>query len=83
MTVKYISFDLDGTLTDYESFDRIFWYKEIPKLYARKHKVSMKNAKRTVFSEYKKLKDIGADWYRPAFWFERFGMPAKEMIIII
>ena len=31
--IKYISFDLDGTLID-EKIDSLFWDYEIPKLYA-------------------------------------------------
>jgi FMN phosphatase YigB (HAD superfamily) len=47
-SIKLISFDLDGTLVDKNSFDKIFWEEEVPKLYAAKKGMSIEEAKKKV-----------------------------------
>ena len=50
--IKLISFDLDGTLVDETNVDRLFWYGEVPRLYAEKHGLPLADAKTKVFAEY-------------------------------
>lgn len=73
--IRYISFDLDGTLAD-EDIDTFIWNEEIPRLYSEKHNVSLAEAKRFVYSEYytalyiEKIKN----WTDIKYWFKRFGL---------
>lgn len=70
--IKIISFDFDGTLAD-ENFDKLIWNVEIPKLYAKKHKLSLKVAESKVFSEYDSV--VGHhNWTDISFWFEKFDL---------
>jgi HAD superfamily hydrolase (TIGR01549 family) len=70
--IKVVSFDFDGTLAD-ENFDKLLWYDEIPKLYAKKFKLSFEDAKKKVSSEYEKA--VGHhSWTDVGFWFDKFGL---------
>ena len=70
--IKVVSFDFDGTLAD-ENFDKLLWFVEIPKLYAKKHKLSLEDAEKKVFSEYDS--HIGHhNWTDVGFWFEHFDL---------
>ena len=80
--IKLISFDLDGTLVDETNVDRLFWYGEVPRLYAEKHGLPLADAKTKVFAEYDAVGRNHVNWYQPAYWFERFGLhPRHEEII--
>lgn len=72
--IKMISFDLDGTLIDKTKYDDVFWYEEVPQLYAQQHHMPFDDALRIVRSEYNKVGSHNPNWYRPSFWFERFGL---------
>ena len=70
--IKVVSFDFDGTLAD-ENFDKLLWNVEIPKLYAKKHKLSLEDAEKKVFSEYDN--HVGYhNWTDVGFWFDKFGL---------
>ena len=73
--IKYISFDLDDTLAS-ENYDKTIWNKEIPKLYAKKHKISLEEAKTKVYAEYYQALYIEKikTWTDIQYWFERFGL---------
>lgn len=47
--VKYISLDLDGTVTN-SAYDKMLWNEEIPKLYSEAHKVTLEEAKITTYA---------------------------------
>ena len=70
--IKVVSFDFDGTLAD-ENFDKFLWFVEIPKLYAKKHKLSLADAEKKVVSEYDSLVSHHS-WTDVGFWFDRFGL---------
>lgn len=71
--IKYISFDLDGTLVD-DKFDELIWRREIPYLYAKKHGLMFDEAFKQVTTEYKKLWGKVNRWRDVSFWFEHFGL---------
>lgn len=75
-TRKYsvISFDLDGTLLDHSRFDAVFWYEEIPRLYAEQYGIPLQEAKLIVLDSYKHVGPFDINWYKPHFWFERFKL---------
>ncbi|MBI2583446.1 MAG: HAD family hydrolase [Candidatus Aenigmarchaeota archaeon] len=78
MTIKVISFDLDGTIVDF-NYNKAFWDEAIPHLYSKRHKISLEEAKKIVFDDYKKLKQPDdARWYTPSFWFQRFDIGSFE-----
>lgn len=70
--IKYISFDLDGTLSN-EKFDKILWNEELPKLYSETHHVSLDNAKMHVFAEFYKALFIEKihNFTDVSYWFKR------------
>ena len=71
--IKIISFDLDGCLSD-NTFDDIFWDREIPKLVAHKKNISLEEAYKYVVDEYKRLWGKVDDWRNPNFWLKHFGL---------
>jgi FMN phosphatase YigB (HAD superfamily) len=72
-TIKVISFDADGTLATTEFADAI-WHSEIPRLYAKKNKMSFDEAKRHVLAEYQEVGEHRVQWYDAKYWFQRFGL---------
>jgi len=80
--IKYISFDLDGTLAD-ESFDKLVWNEEIPKMYAEKSKISLEDAKKIIYSEYYKALYIEfvKSWTDIEYWFNRLGLNNWQKLI--
>ncbi len=70
---KTISFDLDGTLADL-NFEQTIWMQEIPKLYAKRHKLGLEEAKSAVYTAYKLLGDGNLVWYDIKHWFLEFGL---------
>jgi len=80
--IKCISFDLDGTLTDSLEFEKIFWNKEIPKIFAEEHKIPLSEAKRIVFNAYDEVGRRELNWYRPSYWFKRFKLKKDWKVVI-
>jgi len=80
--IKYISFDLDGTLAD-DTFDKLIWHEEVPKLYAAKHGMSLDNAKLHVYAEYYRALDIERvkTWTDIGYWFGRFGLQDWQQLV--
>lgn len=73
--MKYICFDLDGTLIP-EEFDGVLWNEEIPKEYAKEHNVTLKRAKEKVYSAYYAALMIETvdDWTDIDMWFDRLKL---------
>lgn len=71
--IKVISFDLDGCLSD-NTFDDLFWDREIPKLVANKKNISFEEAYKYVVDEYKRLWGKVDDWRNPNFWLKHFDL---------
>ncbi len=80
--IKLLSFDLDGTLLDNSNYDDIFWYEEVPKLYAQKHHLTFQRAKSIVQREYDKLGPLNVNWYRPSYWFKLFHLQQNPKQIL-
>ena len=83
MNIKVISFDLDGTLIDKGSFDDLFWFKEVPELYSKHHGLDFESAKEYCVSKYNEVGRDDPNWFRPAYWFERFELPFDHNKIIM
>ena len=54
--IKVISFDFDGTLVTLE-LEEEFWEKEIPRLYAKQHNVSIAEANKVWSKTMNGVKD--------------------------
>lgn len=81
--IKFISFDLDDTLVDRESFDYVLWHQEIPKLYAKQYNISIGRATEIVFKGYYKLVDENKKgWSSPAYWFRKFKLKANYKVVL-
>jgi len=72
-SIKVISFDLDGTLTDIRFVDSV-WLEGIPRLYSVKNGISFEDAKKAVKREYDKIGRERLEWYDLRHWIEKFGL---------
>src|SRR3989344_7391643 len=80
--IRYISFDVDGTLAD-DKFDNEIWWHEIPNLYAKQYKISIEKSKMVVYSEYYKslyIEKVNL-WTDIEYWFKRLGLKDWKKLI--
>jgi len=70
--IKVVSFDWNGTLVNFNDFDKQFWDKLIPELYAKKYNLSFEEAQEKVLRKYNRNGSHKAEWYCPSFWFKKF-----------
>lgn len=82
--IKYISFDMDGTLID-EKYDHLFWNVEIPKAYAEKNNLSLEEAKNKVYSEYYSSLYIEkiTNWTDYHYWLKRLEISEEKVTKIL
>ncbi|NWF94098.1 MAG: HAD family hydrolase [Syntrophaceae bacterium] len=71
--VRFISFDMDGTLIDPE-FTEWVWGHGIPTLYAEKYGISFERAKAFIEGEYGKVGEGAIEWYDIKYWFRFFQL---------
>ncbi len=81
MSPKIISFDLDGTLAKPDLVDR-FWFEEVPRLYEERHGVDFDDALGLVRKSYDEIGPEDPRWYRPEYWFDRFGLEEDPYEVI-
>ncbi len=81
MTIKIISFDVDGTLVDLGFADRV-WNYGIPELYSKKTGVDIEKARELLHKRYEEIGDGDLRWYMPGYWFDDLGLDGdpKEFI---
>jgi HAD superfamily hydrolase (TIGR01549 family) len=73
---KLISFDLDSTLID-PSYTTYVWEIGVPRLYAKKHNISLSEAISIVTAEYDRIGDSALEWYDIKYWFEYLKLPGR------
>lgn len=71
--IKYISFDLDGTIVDF-SFNIKVWYEGVAELISSKDSIPYDEALKYVSEEYDKMSDHRMEWYDLGYWFKRFNI---------
>ncbi len=79
--LRFISFDLDGTLVDLE-YNDLIWFKEIPELVAQKKQISFNESRQWVKEEYNKLGEHNLDWYDIKYWISYFGLEVSYQTIL-
>jgi len=72
--IKVISFDLDGTLLNTSGFEDAFWHEVIPRIYSKKHKISLDEAKKLTTEAYREVGKERIEHFKPSYWFERFEL---------
>ncbi len=81
MSIKVVSFDVDGTLVD-TRYNDLVWLEGVPAMYAQRHSVSLSEAKEKVIGEYEK---VGADdlrWYDTDSWMRHFNLGASMSVVL-
>jgi putative hydrolase of the HAD superfamily len=73
VVLKYISFDMDGTLVD-PVFTDFVWGQGIPALYAEKVGLPFEAAKAFVEREYQNVGEGAIEWYDIKYWFRFFQL---------
>ncbi len=81
MNPKIISFDLDETLVKRHLIDK-FWFEEVPKLYAERYGLELEEAVNRVRESYDELGPKDVRWYKPSFWFEKFGLETDPDVLV-
>ena len=70
--IQTVFLDMDGTLLDLH-FDNHFWLEHMPKRYAEKHSISVKQAS-AVLSQQTKAIEGSLDWYCLDYWEKTLDM---------
>ncbi len=81
MRINVVSFDADGTIVK-NSYVELFWFRELPRLYADKKGVAFSAAQKTLSSLYDEMGDEDIRWYSPEYWFERFELEKEPEEVI-
>jgi FMN phosphatase YigB (HAD superfamily) len=81
--ITHISFDLDDTFISIKDFDNVLWNTELPRLYAKKHDLSIEQAEKDVFSQYYKALYIERiqNWTSLEYWSTRLGLDNWEDVL--
>jgi len=78
MRARVLSLDLDGTIVSRDYVD-YFWLELVPRLYAERWGVPLEEARREVARQYDEVGPGDLRWYKPRYWFERFGLDAGAL----
>lgn len=81
MKTKVVSFDADGTVVS-SNYVNKFWFQELPKVYAEKKGIEFEEAREELLEFYEEIGDEDIRWYRPEYWFERFGLEPEPQEVI-
>jgi putative hydrolase of the HAD superfamily len=71
--VKVVSFDAEGTLVTLD-FSHAVWHEGIPSFYARKHGLSLREARAFIEQEYHEVGAQKMEWYDIKYWLKRFEL---------
>jgi putative hydrolase of the HAD superfamily len=72
---------MDGTITDTAFVDSV-WLEGIPRLFAAKNSIPLKQAKKHVKTEYDKVGRERLEWYDLAYWIDKFGLNISPRTVL-
>lgn len=75
--IKYISLDLQGTLSDSKISD-YFWIEFIPQKYSEKNKISIQSAKEILKQKFKEYGVYNILYYDDKYWSEYLKFDTKK-----
>lgn len=75
--VKYVLFDMDGTLLDL-AFDQFIWLQVVPELWAKQQQLDVAQAKTQLYDFYL-AHHATLNWYSTAFWAKRLGIDPYQL----
>ncbi len=73
MSIRTVSFDMNGTITQGRFVDLV-WHEGLPALYARSRGMPLETAREIVSREYDEVGEQQTDWYDIRYWFHRFQL---------
>ena len=75
--IETVLLDMDGTLLDLH-FDNYFWHEHLPECWAKKHNLTLEDAKSELIPIFKKEEGT-LQWYCLDYWSERLGMSMIDL----
>lgn len=75
--IKYISLDLQGTLSD-SKFSDNFWIEILPQKYSEKFNIDLQNAKKILREKFKEYGVYNILYYNDKYWAEYLGFRTKQ-----
>jgi len=81
MSIRVISFDLDGTLVDHHFADSV-WHEGMAELYAKRYNVDSNEAKERLLSLYREVGESSLLWYDLTYWFKRLDLPGSPQELL-
>jgi len=75
--IDTVLLDMDGTLLDLH-YDNYFWLTVIPEQYARKHKISLDEAKADILHRYQQVHGQ-INWYCLDYWQQQLDLPIMAL----
>ena len=75
--IKYISLDLQGTLSD-SKFSDNFWIETIPQKYSEKFNIDLQEAKKILKEKFKKYGIYNILYYDDKYWSEYLEFDIKQ-----
>ncbi len=75
--IKYLSLDLQGTLSD-SKFSDYFWIEFIPQKYAEKNNITLEEAKKILKQEFKNYGVYSLLYYDDKYWSNFLGFDTKQ-----
>jgi FMN phosphatase YigB (HAD superfamily) len=77
--IRYLSFDLQGVLSNAD-FSDYFWLEQLPRLYAKKHNVTLQEAKAALRSQFAAIGKYGILYYDDASWGRQLGFVTADIL---
>ncbi len=79
--IKIVSFDLDGTLIDW-NFSNSFWFNGISRLYAERWGMGPEKARQEITRKYDGVGMDKLGWYDVNYWWKEFDLSGNWMDLV-
>lgn len=77
--IKYVSWDLQGTLSE-AAFSDNFWLELLPAAYAAKHACDLATAKAQLWEQFKAMGKYDIRYYDDAYWASQLGFNTLDVL---